>query len=63
MDWNGRIERQRKILGLSQKEASEKIGCSQAQLSLWEKGKYMPGPKNRDKIARAYGQTIEQLFF
>lgn len=46
---------------LSQAETAEKVGVTQANVSLWEKGEHKPGKDIREKLAEAYGVTMEVL--
>jgi transcriptional regulator with XRE-family HTH domain len=53
MNLGERIRNIRESKGLSQKEVSEKIGCSYQQLAQWEKGLRNPTYRNIEKIANA----------
>lgn len=53
MELGERIRKIRESKGFSQKEISEKIGCSYQQLAQWEKGTRNPTYRNIEKIADA----------
>jgi len=53
MELGERIRKIRESKGFSQKEVSEKIGCSYQQLSQWESGSRHPTYRNIEKIANA----------
>jgi ribosome-binding protein aMBF1 (putative translation factor) len=40
--WGGRLVRQRTSLGLSQKEAAERVGVDPSTLAKWERGEREP---------------------
>jgi DNA-binding XRE family transcriptional regulator len=46
----GRLRRHRQKLGLTQKEAGDKIGVSESTINNWERGRTMPSPGYRDAI-------------
>ncbi len=51
----------RKHLELSQREAAERVGISQAAYSQIESGKHKTRPATLEKIAQALNLTVEQL--
>ena len=56
------LKEARKTAGLTQTELAEKIGCTQKDVSRWENGKHNPSLEIAEKLARALGRTIEDLF-
>jgi DNA-binding XRE family transcriptional regulator len=40
----GHLRRHRQKLGLTQKEAGDKIGVSESTINNWERGRTMPSP-------------------
>ena len=46
---------------MTQAEAAAAAGVTQAALSDWEKGKYKPSQKARDKLAKAYNVSLEEI--
>ena len=55
------LRRLRLERGLTQRDLAEKVGLSQAQISLHEKGEDLPAPAVRAKYARALGISREDL--
>ena len=49
--------------GLSQREASVKIGVSVKTLCFWEKGKAFPKQPKIEKICDTYGCTYDVIDF
>lgn len=58
----GHIKRIREAKGLSQKEVITSIGMGAAQYSRIERGKTDPSISTVDKIAKALGVTLSELF-
>ncbi len=52
---------ERNKAGLSQRDVAEKIGVSDAAVSMWETGKTSPRSSLLPTIARLYGCTIDDL--
>lgn len=52
---------QRKILGLTQEEAAEKIGIARETLSKYETGKRIPRNSTWERIAQAYNMPVAFL--
>lgn len=50
-----KLQQIRLLLGYTQKEASELIGCTQASMSTWENGKSPPCESMLLKIIQVYG--------
>lgn len=46
-----------------QKELAERVGCSQSDISAYERGAVMPSLEVALRIARAFGRVIEEVFF
>ena len=49
-------------LGLNQRELSEKFHTSQSIVSALERGVLKPWPKVSERLSKALGVTVEQLF-
>lgn len=58
---SNRLVIQRKILGLTQEEAAEKIGIRREILSKYENGKITPRSSTWEKIAQAYNMPAAFL--
>ena len=48
--------------GLSQSEVAKKISLAQSRLSVFENGQIDPSPKQKKKIAKVFGLSVEELF-
>jgi transcriptional regulator with XRE-family HTH domain len=46
---------------MTQAEAAEACGVSQANISGWERGDYKPSPAAREKLAEAYGVSLAEI--
>lgn len=62
MDIGERIKKIREARGLSQKEVSATLSMDQSQYSKIEKGKTDPTTTTLDKIAKAMGVSLAELF-
>lgn len=51
----------RKRAGLTQEQVGDKMDVHQSAVSLWENGKWPPLRKCRQRLARLYGCTGEEL--
>ena len=49
--------------GLTQKEASEKLGISKVTLSNWETGKTSPRADQSRVLSEIYGVSLDELIF
>lgn len=49
--------------GLTQKQASERLGVTSVTLGSWEKGKTFPKAWQLTKIADLYGVRIDDIIF
>lgn len=49
--------------GLSQLDVANSLGVSKQAISDYETGKYLPKPKNMNKMASIYGSSVQDLFF
>ena len=58
-----RLAKERTSKGLTQKEVADKIGITQASLSMIEKGKRVGSDKTKIKLSKLYGKTVDYLFF
>jgi len=57
-----RINHWRTKAGLTQLELAEKIGVSDAVVSMWETEKATPGTKNLAAVAEACGVTLAKFW-
>ncbi len=55
------LKQSREALGLSQSELAQKLHMPKSQLSHYECGINVPGDKRLQDLARALGQSPEQL--
>ena len=55
------IARQRLASGMTQGQLAEKIGCSQKDVSRWERGARTPRVETLAKIADVFGCQMEDL--
>lgn len=51
----------RKRAGYSQKEVASALSVTNAAVSSWEVGRYIPDPSNLKALADLYGVTVDQL--
>lgn len=56
------LKNMREAAGLTQKQASEKIGVGQSAVSMWETGDSSPRAEMLPIIAAAYNCQIGELF-
>ena len=60
----GKILRKMRLAkDITQLQIAEIIGTTQANYSLFEKGKRIPSDEIKYKIARFYGLTVDDIFF
>lgn len=52
----------RLMSGKTQKQIAEKVGCTQALISMFESGRLIPGNKLRKALARALNKTEDEIF-
>ena len=57
-----RIEQYRRKNGITQYELALKMGVSQANISLWEKGEVSPRSDKLPLLAKILNCTIDELF-
>lgn len=65
MDLGARIAAWRNVTGLSRQELAEAVGVTAAAAYHWEdtgESKTMPSAENLERIAAAFGVTLEQFF-
>jgi transcriptional regulator with XRE-family HTH domain len=62
MDIGNKIRTAREAKGLTQKQVAIEIGMDQSQYSNIEKGKTDPYTSTVEKIAKALGMTLSELF-
>lgn len=58
-----RLTEEREAKGLTQKEVADRIGITQASLSMIERGERVGSDKTKIKLSKLYGKTIDYLFF
>ena len=46
-----------------QRELAERSGCTQSEISAYERGTVQPSLAKALRIARAFGRVIEEVFF
>lgn len=51
----------RQRAGLTQEQVAKIIEVDQAAVSNWEIGKYIPVRKYREKLAKLYGSTADEI--
>lgn len=51
----------RKRAGLTQAQVAERVDVDQTSVSHWEAGRAAPCKKHRERLARLYGVTVEEL--
>ncbi|ATS22870.1 Cro/Cl family transcriptional regulator [Xanthomonas phaseoli pv. phaseoli] len=59
---NSRVRELRKANGWSQGELGERLGVSRQTINALETGKYDPSLPLAFRIARLFGEAIEQVF-
>lgn len=57
------LKQERERIGKTQKEVAEETGISYSMIQLLEQGRRNPSDKNKIKLAKYYGKSIEYLFF
>ena len=58
-----RVRELRLQRGMTQEEVAERVGVSRQTIISIESGRYNPSILLARKLARAFGQSIEDLFF
>lgn len=48
--------------GLSQSDVARKIKLAQSRLSVFENGQFSPSQKQKRKLAKVFGLSVEELF-
>lgn len=61
MRTNKPLRELRKRAGLTQIEVAERMEVLQGAVSHWEQGLHLPTARNREKLAKLYGCTVEEL--
>lgn len=56
-----KLARVRVARGLTQMQLAERVGCTQADISRWERGTHTMGGKRLAQIARALECKIEDI--
>lgn len=46
---------------MTQEEAANKVGVTQASLSDWERGQYKPSAASVSRLAEAYGVSVHEI--
>lgn len=57
----GRVKEAREVLGLSQRELSEIVGCSKSAITGIESGRSLPSLPLAAQLADALGTTIDYI--
>jgi transcriptional regulator with XRE-family HTH domain len=60
MSCRGALRELRKAAGLSGVEAGKRIGQTQASISRFENGRFVPTPETVDALCRVYGSSTAQ---
>ena len=47
----------------SRESVANELGLSLSALAMYENGARIPRDENKEKIARYYGKTIDEIFF
>lgn len=55
------LKERRLSVGLRQVDVAKKLKVDQAAVSKWESGDNTPLRKHREKLAKIYGCTIEEI--
>ena len=63
MDLTERLAQARKVRGLSQAEAAERLNVSRQAISRWEQGTAVPSSDNLIYLSRLYGITLDELVY
>lgn len=63
MGKNNKLISSRKQKGLSQKELSELVGCSQSMISKVESGSRTPNDDIKINLSKILNKSIEWMFF
>lgn len=58
-----RIREERNTYGLTQVALAEQIGVSRKTINTVENGVFIPSTPLALKIARAFGRTVEEIFY
>lgn len=59
---NNRIEEQRRLHDMTQKELGDRLGVSRQTIISLERGRYNPSLQLAHKIAVLFDSTIEEIF-
>lgn len=62
MALNNRLKELRARLGINQQELGKLAGVSRQTISLIERGDYSPSVSLAIKIARIFGESVEEVF-
>lgn len=58
---NSKIARLRIALGMTQSQLAAKVGCTQIDLSRWERGIHKPTVRHLPSLAAALGCSVDYL--
>lgn len=61
LPWHEILKRERLQRGWSQKDVADKINSTDRSIGRWESGLAFPDPFNRQKLAKLYGKSVEEL--
>jgi transcriptional regulator with XRE-family HTH domain len=56
-----RLHAARRAAGLTQAQAAERTGLGRSRIAEWEAGVHMPGADTLQRLAAAYGVTVDSL--
>lgn len=51
----------RQSAGLTQEQVAKLLDVDQAAVSNWERGKYAPVRKYKERLAKLYGVSVDEL--
>lgn len=57
------LKKERENLKKTQREVADETGISYSMIQLMEQGRRNASDKNKIKLAKYYGKSIEHLFF
>lgn len=57
------LKKERERLRKTQREVADETGISYSMIQLMEQGRRNPSDRNKVKLAKYYGKSVEHLFF
>ena len=61
MEFHSKLQRLRKLQGLTQEQLAEKLYVSRTAVSKWESGKGYPSIESLKQLSRVFGISIDEL--